>query len=74
MVEPTNDTDCRFVDAHVHFHDMGHHVLHYAHWQAVLYRAVSLRNWTVKNARTAHRKITRCHSDTRSESLAPHLQ
>lgn len=33
MAEPSSDAPFRFVDAHVHFYDMGHPTLHYAHWQ-----------------------------------------
>ncbi len=33
MAEPSRDNDFRFCDAHVHFYDMGHPTLHYAHWQ-----------------------------------------
>lgn len=33
MPGPSSDSEFRFVDAHVHFYDMGHPTLHYAHWQ-----------------------------------------
>lgn len=33
MTTPEKDSNFKFVDAHVHFYDMGHPTLYYGHWQ-----------------------------------------